>query len=889
MRPKLTGPGSGSIDIGNDEKLAIRQLIANGKAKTALDRAKDLHKQRPSADSEAILIDAYAARIQSLWDQNLALEAKSLQQLVRERFPSSIARLDALHAAHAASGGEIDALLAPLNGTGSGSGSELPPERRAEIELTLQNRVADLKAVADCAVLPPGHALRIAGAAVMQALAVVTSGPVTDQQLALPEVSHRSPFAPWKMLVRAIALLHRREDEACRECLKLIKPESVPGRLVPALQAMLGAPSPEPLSGPLSAAASALVARITTSPKALLTELEKLDQGFAHEASHDQFLKLMRAAMQECRRSAPGLAESLKRRLYVRAAMEGWDRERVMVALDGAPKHTATILREIARGLETHGDPSSVAAACEYWEDFRREAVREGWFAADGLEVATLYVHMAAQLGKLPSEGLEHFQRVNSHYNKDSYFLAPGELYERASQLDPHPASYAPWLAWAVKQSGTHGEEVAKQWHAARPMDIEPILHLARAYGDRDAFPTALSYLNKAEKIDAVHTVVRSMRFRLLAGAALRHLQQKKPNSAAEKLELMAALPAARQGNRPLFLAALGDLISASRYDEVPKQETAGLLGSEPAAKLLLGALAFAARRPELVIPPLRQKLTKAEQATFSATLLVAMAAAAGIAEELEIPQFQLPYEAFQEATKHFSKTCANLSTAQLLQLGEIAMANGRDEFAYRVSAAGLERVGPTQAAFLFLRAESMASKMALHLNDEVDDRIEACATAAMVLARHHRDSELAAAALAFFITEFGGEPMALTLDQAQEVVKRERGAPVYPLRGNGGGPQYLDMLEEKFCNCPDCRRKRGETSDSGSFHFDDDEPEFDEERMREMFDQRAPKDMSLEMLDLVFAQLKNAYLNPSFVDEALSRAFGDDVPGGKKKKGKRK
>ena len=878
MQPKLTGPGSGSIQDSGDEVLAIRQLIASGKAKTALDRAKDLHKRQSSADSEAILIDAYAARIQSLWDQNLALEAKSLQQLVRDRFPSSNARLDALKAAQVARGGEIDALLAQIS-------DELPPGRRVEIDLILQNRVADLKAVADCAALAAGHPLRIAAAALTQAFAVVTSGPVTDQQLALPEVSHRSPFAPWKMLVRAIALLHRREDDACRECLKLIKPESVPGRLVPALQTMLGTPSGDPPS----AAASALVARISTSPKALLAELEKLDHGFAHEAGHDQFLKLMRAAMQECRRSAPGLAEALKRRLYVRAAMEGWDRERVMVALDGAPKHTATILREMAHGLETHGDPSSVAAACEYWDDFRQEAIREGWFAADGLEVATLYIHMAAQLVKLPSEGLEHFQRINSHYNKNSYFLSPEELYQRACQLDPHPASYAPWLAWAAKQLGAQGEDVAKQWHAARPLDIEPILHLAREYSDRDAFPTALNYLNKAEKIDGVHTVVRSMRFRLLAGAALRHLQQKRTNAAAEKMELMAALPMARQGNRPMFLAALRDLISASRLDDVPTQETVALLGSEAASKLLLGALAFAAKRPGLIIPPLQKKLNKAEQVTFSASVLVAMAAAAGIAEELEIPQFQIPFGAFQEATKHFFTNCVTLTTTQLRLLGEVAMENGRDEFAYLVSAAGLKREDSTVATFMFLRAESMVSKMSHQQNEEVEDRIEICATAARVLAQHHRDAELAAAAMTFLNAEFGGEPMPLTLAQAQEVVKRERGAPIYPLHGNSGGPQYVDMMEEKFCDCPDCRRKRGETEDSEPFDFTGSEPKFDEERIRELLNQKAPKGTSPEMIDLIYAQLKNAYLNPSLMEEALSRAFGDDVPVGKKKKGKRK
>src|ERR1700689_4164262 len=74
---------------GSAEEISIRQLLAHGKSKTALDRAKDLHKALASAASEALLIEAYAGRIQALLDQNLALEAKSLIELVRERYPSA--------------------------------------------------------------------------------------------------------------------------------------------------------------------------------------------------------------------------------------------------------------------------------------------------------------------------------------------------------------------------------------------------------------------------------------------------------------------------------------------------------------------------------------------------------------------------------------------------------------------------------------------------------------------------------------------------------------------------------------------------------------------------------------------------------------------------------
>ena len=116
----------------------------------------------------------------------------------------------------------------------------LDAKRRAEIEARVAREVRDLAALAECAALPAEHPLRKAAAALERALLAVTAGPVAEEAVELPEVSHRSPLAPWKMLVRAIACFYRGEDEACRRYLEAIKPESAPARLVPAMEAMLG-------------------------------------------------------------------------------------------------------------------------------------------------------------------------------------------------------------------------------------------------------------------------------------------------------------------------------------------------------------------------------------------------------------------------------------------------------------------------------------------------------------------------------------------------------------------------------------------------------------------------------------------------------------------------
>ena len=63
--PALNGP-----DLSAGAEASVRQLIANGRHKAAVENAKEIHKAQATAASEALLVDAYAARIQSLIDQD---------------------------------------------------------------------------------------------------------------------------------------------------------------------------------------------------------------------------------------------------------------------------------------------------------------------------------------------------------------------------------------------------------------------------------------------------------------------------------------------------------------------------------------------------------------------------------------------------------------------------------------------------------------------------------------------------------------------------------------------------------------------------------------------------------------------------------------------------
>lgn len=236
---------------------------------------------------------------------------------------------------------------------------------------------------------------------------------------------------------------------------------------------------------------------MTGAPAALRRALEALDQSFASDRK-DRTLKAIRAAVQECRQSSPGQLDRLLQHISVRCAMAGLNQEQVTAAMGGPSRHDAYFLRLFARGIEESMEVENLAAACALWAQFRQLAVQEGWFAANGAEVATLYLHMADVLRRVPKEMLRSLQFARSQndpVDEDLYFLSPEKLYQRACALDPHAEAFSQWMEWAARESVGTVQAVAEAWHKIRPKDLEPVLHLMDAATKRQAFPTALAYL----------------------------------------------------------------------------------------------------------------------------------------------------------------------------------------------------------------------------------------------------------------------------------------------------------------------------------------------------------------------------------------------------------
>lgn len=792
-------------EVHSKERERVAQLIALNKSERALDFAKDVHRRCRSAASEALLLDAYGARFASLVERKLDRDAAALMDLVRERYPSSRERLCEWNAALAARNGDLSALLESLNDP------SLPAEKQAAIAVKVRGDVLDLRALAECQTLAPEHALRAAATALHRAFEAVTGGPVADAALALPEVSRSSPLAPWKMMVRAIAAYYRRDDALCEKYLAAVEPDSAAARLAPALRALM---HPRQI---LTPATAALVNQTGGSLDPLLAILKRLDSALERR-NQPLILQEISNAVSASRQADPALLERLKQHISVRGMIAGAKPEKVATAMGGSALRNAYFWRLLARGLEeNNGNPMAIVHCCSVWEEFRKHAVHEGWFPAKGPEAATLYLHMADKLRHLAPEEMQgvranfegHFDGHADYYrgqppeiralmssrsNIDLYFLSPHTVLERACEADPCAENFQRWLRHAEETSPAAGDLVAERWCAALPNDIPPLLRLMQSAEKRNALQKAFKLMERAEQIDGLNTEVRRARMRLLVSMAVRHLREKKPKLAEKELRQIEALPQARQGDVPAFVAALRFvwclLRDAQQEAASAHAEAVRFLGDGVTAHLLFLEMERWCRRQF-------SALGKAPPPTVP--LFAAFGRVCVLAEDMGLTLETIEVMPAQ-LMKELSAQNVSANPRALAALGEVAMQQDYFPLAYTIARAGLAQGAENQARFLLLRARS--------LPPWEEDRRSSCLAAASELARRQHDSDLLKRIGEWRDELLGwldvpGQARALDAKEIGRVVQREIKERKYP----ASRPDFQD--EE--CPCAACRTERGE------------------------------------------------------------------------------
>lgn len=817
--PLPIGPGPAVSDGLSAQFQDVRRAIERESSKSALEKAKELHKRLGSEESKSLLIDAYLARMQGMLAKDLTAEAKALADLVASRFPEAADRIAGLRRDLAIRTGDMAALVAPL------ADPDVVPEKRMEAEQAIRHGLIDLSALAACPVLPDKHPLRVTAAVLARAFAAVTTGAVDDSEIGLADVSHRSPLAAWKSLIRAIACLHRGEDESCRRFLTAIDDDCAPARAAGVLRSVLT----ESWDEPLTPAGRRLVEKIVGPRIELRAALRALNEAFSQEDRHQLYRQIWQV-VQLCERICPQVLERLRQHISVKAAVADCRVEQVVAALGGRTVHDAYFWRLFARATEASGD---FVYACGLWDHFRTAAVEEGLFTADGPENAFLYLHMAELLRRIPPDHLAEMRQdwgdsyadeldpvprpgPRSGQKPDRYFLFPERLYERACTLRSEAEIYKEWLDYArtAERPDAQSDEVALQWAAAFPEDRRPLLHLAQSAEGRDAFDKALKYIDQAERLGGVDPKVKRARFRLLVAKTVRHLKQGKLDLAGKDFVPMEQLPQAAEKDRPAFVASLKWVHALLRSDQaevaqLDKQVRESLGGPVAAAILLLST----ARECEYFSTATAER-QKWLTAYNEKDLMGAIVRTCPVGTDVNI-EILLPAKWGSRLTKWFRRSDCELDSAGLLTLAEAALTTGWLEVAYYCCGYGLRSGGPTQARFLFLRGRSLPYSSGARRQD--------CFAAALELAKRVRDLDLVAEIADVSrrtLDPFGGfspfgpgmadvNNLGMDDETLKKVTDLERRSQKYP-KGSGM-PFFGGGRPSTRCPCPACRRARGE------------------------------------------------------------------------------
>jgi hypothetical protein len=729
--------------------IQIRDLLNRGKSRPALEAAKELHKSLKSAESEALLIDAYLARVRDLLALGLEIEANALLDLVRSRHPALALRQTELLDLQAAQG-NLDEILRPLGDP------TLTKDQSGAIEAVLKRRLLDPADLADCEALPADHPLRRGAAQVTRALKAAASRPVTDEEIALPDISSRSPLAPWKLLARAIAAFHRGDDATCEQALAAIEPDSAPGRLAPLMRAMMAGKPAEDL----------LCRRICDHAEGLRRELAALDAAF--KSDHPQRIpERIRRAIKACREERPDLLELLRQRVSVRAMMMNAPASVIHDALGGASRKDASFWRLFARAQEERG-PNRVLQAAMGWDRFLNHAHAESWLVAGGAEDAALYRHMAGlftpfrhyfsdlkrQRAKLlpglnkslmdyyrgQPEDVRRAADIPSNGKFDFYMLYPEQLYERSCALDPQEGAFLEWLEWSRTTDAPKFEAVALAWRQALPSQPAPLVELMNEAERRGALKKALGWLEQAERLDALNPDVRRARWRILYFMAMSHLKQKKAHLVAKDLAQMESLAMAREGDRPILLVVLRWLKALLEGDEAQVETTFGeavrLMGEPHALAAAMGALGrHCGMNREMAVVMSKKKWPPLTKAYVEAFLRVI-----AVMEECRM-SIGLPESERDALIKLIQSGDYQADAARMVRLARSAVKAQDPILAYAAAGVGLALGdGPETAALLLLRGRSLPPAL--------ENRRDNCVLAALVQARQRRDMDLCAEAL---------------------------------------------------------------------------------------------------------------------------------------------
>ncbi len=726
----------GTANASSADVSEVRRLILAGKCKLAVEVAKDIHKRVHTPETESLLVDAYAARIVQFQQKGATEDAQVLLKLVHDRFPAHGDRFKRLVIRNAALTANLDEMLAPL------AKGDVPEESIRAIEKAIQQDLTDLGALADCGVLPAEHPLRVSAAALRRAFTAVTSGPVKEEQLALPEVSRRSPLAGWKLLIRAMAAFYQRDDATARQALAGIAGDSAAARLAGVLRAMLDGKS---AGGGL---AGVLKDKVCPDDSGLRRALSDIDSALLSQ-SPARLYRGIQEAMSACASAHPDLLELLAQRIYAKCSLYNVPIDQLTAVLP-TPPGKSYLFGLLAKGSEMRGLRAHAAAR---WGQFQQFAIMEGRIKEGSIEQAVILQHGAELLAELSLEDEAELMRArrqcaalaHSHSSNSESAnergrilddLDAGKYFAAAMRILPEAAAFRTWHRWleSHRRPDVDKERMAEQWRRLLPGDPEPCLILSELAEKRKALKKAVGYLEDAEAIDALNPRVRRARLRLIMGILWKHFKEGKAHLVEKDLAELRALPGMDEGVESAMAVLLKGVWHVMRHEQAPAiaaiQAVRERLGV-PAANVL----AFSALRTARVYDEGQWLSMASPVPPEPRDIAQAMAICIRLSEQFYC-RLWYPDNWNAIVEQFLRQDSATASQADLLAIARSSLANDRMQLGYLATGVGLAKAaGPAAARFLLLRARC--------LPHWAPSRISQCLRAAIELAETSHDEEL--------------------------------------------------------------------------------------------------------------------------------------------------
>lgn len=717
---------------GQSARIRLEQLLAKGDTRAAVEAAKLLVREEPGTASEALAVRAYAERIKALIAEGLGREAAALASIVRERFPAHLSPWISLLDEARFAAGEFDWMLSELR--------DASEERRAAVEERLLPWIADPAAIARSAALDPADPLAREARIVAELFETVTSRIASPEEMAtLGDIRRRSPFAPWKLLVRAIDAFHHNDDDRVSTNVAAIDTRSPGARAGAVLTELTGGRA----KGQRSFAAERLIDRISGGRATIAAQIRSIEA-----ASKSDDRRRVREEMRSLARSfdtlSPYAREQLRLALLPVLGIHFGPEQ--IASLFRIGEHDPAMERYGALIMELTGMPFATGIWVAYADGLLDGGELGAWQAAE------IYLH-ALSVGGDDDDPFVCTDPTHGHPVDEVPDTA--RIIEKIIAARPAPAvldQLAPHLDRLDKKEL---RRVLTAWRKADPDAPEPLVRLLRIAEQERRYDEALPLIRQGDRMKSIDPEYARLRLRLSLRKVEQLLGAKKREAAAALLTELAARPEDLGEDAATYVLAL-------QWTAAPPA----------AAAELLAGLAQRGVVGELILA----------EVTGALGMQFALPASHPSAEEMlegvrrGIKALQSVGVTLGHSAWLLERTKPYLDRAderQLLAVGSAALVCRMNELAWAATASGLELGGPTLHRMLLLRAEILIETQA--------DRIRTLSVikAAHALAQRAHDSDIVARAteLEHGLIFYRRNEQRLSQDEITAIVEHERSA----------------------------------------------------------------------------------------------------------------